>query len=163
MRSIDRQVEKVAHETRKRIEEWVGIYTNGDRYHINPYNLRGACAHASYVIYHVLKTLGYSVTIVVGVYKKSDEGQHFWVVVNDSHIVDVTATQFGISTKVCLIPYDQIENKELYTPYKKGRQALIEYSYWGTFSPQGKTYKSERQLRAMRREIINNLSQSQHA
>lgn len=64
------------------------------------HNLSGACLMASYMLRHALAKHGISAQLVHG---KCVGNYHWWLVIND-HIVDITATQFGIKNKVFITP-----------------------------------------------------------
>lgn len=89
---------KAAIHVRNEIEDFV---FGQDRFNFDPENLQGACAIASYTLHRTLNNLHIPNRFVMGWFrdKWSNDENHCWLEVGE-HIVDITATQFGISDKV---------------------------------------------------------------
>jgi hypothetical protein len=77
----------------------------------------GACSHSSLVLAGLLRKFGYKSDFVVGWYKYRDDGcgNHCWVETGKGKVVDVTATQFGIKSRI-YVP----KTKKRYGVIKKG-------------------------------------------
>ena len=84
---IDSRVIKVAKLVRDKVTRWTKDNRDVDD------NLCGACAIASYTLWRVLNTLGYSPTFAC-IY--TPDCSHCWIEIGDK-MLDITATQFGES------------------------------------------------------------------
>jgi hypothetical protein len=77
-----------------------------DGFYINPENLCGGCAIASYITWKALQRLGVEgVQLVLGSY---DDGGHCWVEF-EGRIFDATATQFNLPGPVYVTAADDPE------------------------------------------------------
>ena len=86
---------------------------------IFPYNLTGACALSSYILFLCLKRNGYKTRFVIG---KCFGDNHCWVELNQS-IIDLTATQFNLFDKVHITKI----NDKNYLANKKKYQKMYFY------------------------------------
>ena len=75
-------------------------------------DLKCSCAISSHAMGTLLEKMGYSPTIVFGVYDENDtkptdwiDINHCWIELGD-HIIDVTATQFGVEEEIL---FDEVE------------------------------------------------------
>jgi hypothetical protein len=110
-------LKKIAKITRK-IVELNAVKTGG----ISSFeDLTGACGYASYGLYRVLP----GSELVVGEYKGY---HHAWVELNDK-IIDITATQFGVTSKVYIVKKTGIRGRS-YHPKKRGKAAVISVGKW---------------------------------
>ena len=144
-----RLAETAAWRVRDRITEWV--YTRldgpGDVPDIDPTDLTGACAIASYVLWRVLQELGIESTLVRGYYAR---GPHCWVNLRGVRL-DATATQFGIPD---LVWVTSIGTDPHYEEFALNEEALEDFAAsWRSQSPL--SFTSE--LESMAREIATRL------
>jgi hypothetical protein len=115
-------LKKICKIVRKTIEEdcekndWIG----------DSENLWGACGYASYGLYRMIP----GSVLVIGSYKaKHTLGfTHCWVETEDK-IIDLTATQFGLQSKIYILKKNGNRAKK-YTPKMKGKKAIIELNSW---------------------------------
>lgn len=87
----------------------------------NPVTLSCYCAIASYSLNQTLKKLKFDSHFITGLYldpKDESKSYHCWVEL-DNHVVDITATQFGIKDRVNIVS----SNSEDYAEDLRNRQA----------------------------------------
>ena len=116
---------------RSEVEAWVD--ENPD---IEPDNLLGACAIASYVLQRALVKLGYKPKFVMA---DSYDGAHCWIELDD-YVIDLTATQFNMSLPKVLITkkkyyYDSIPELNSYNSIFFNRKAVSLVKNWQDQSP----------------------------
>lgn len=142
--------ERAAFRVRARVLSWLHVKLDGagdDLPDIDPIDLTGGCAIASYVLWRVLQEKGVEAQLVRGSYSK---GAHCWVQLQGV-CVDATATQFGVPDLVWVTA--QGTDPHYHTSYIN-EEALDDFAYsWRTQSPLH--FLSE--LEAMAREIASTL------
>lgn len=95
-------------------------------------DLCGACGIGSWVLNRVYRRLGVNSHFVMGRYDKNSHfhdtyyGNHCWLEI-DKHIVDVTATQFGVPDRVFVTGFDN----PCYRAEYYDRAAFCRLSRWG--------------------------------
>lgn len=101
--SPENLIVRTAHVVREQIEDFASVMSPFD---FDDQNLQGACGVASRVLARCYRRLGVECDFVMGWFKDpepwDDETEnHCWVEIPSRDlIVDVTATQFGIQSKV---------------------------------------------------------------
>lgn len=138
-RPITRDIIELAYKVRRAVKRWTR-----DNCEVDPEDLCGACAIASYTLYKALQNKGYRPTLVCAV--NGFEG-HCWVELR-GHIIDVTATQFDPELPlVHVVPVNEQEFD--FTDLYLNKQALKETSSWRAQSP----LRYEPQIRRFLREV----------
>ena len=112
-----RLVKQLGHQVRDRVK-WLNKEKLGYELCWNG-NMAGACLMASYMLRYALRKHGIFAELKRGYYR----GNYHWWLVVDSHIVDLTATQFGMQAPVYIT--DNTKNySEIRRKLKRGRYAL---------------------------------------
>ncbi len=139
---------------RQQIEEHVKVYSTD----INPNDLCGACGIASWLLTKVCRKLGYNAKFVMGVFINNHDAfgfttpanTHCWVVVNDLIIIDVTATQFGITDKVFVTTVDD----KRYVCHHVDKSALHRLSTWEYQSHSYHRFALDKMLKSIHRQSM---------
>lgn len=119
---------ETAYHVRREIEVLTKNHCTG----IDPDDLCGACGIASWTLDAIYKKLGVTSEFVMGRFNKNSRfddsryGNHCWVQVGE-YIVDLTATQFGISETVYIARISDTR----YLPEHFGRSAKLRLAKWG--------------------------------
>lgn len=88
-------------------------------------DLFGACGYAAYGLSKVLP----GSELVLGEYEiKGGVSTHAWIEI-DNQIIDITATQFGVNTKVHIVTKTESAARK-YRAQVKGRKARAELKLW---------------------------------
>jgi len=119
---------KAREETRKL------IIKHPDKIEAYAEDLGCACAIGSYILTRALKRARIPSIFVVGIaYEKSlpsyyTQGveNHCWIELMDGTIIDITATQFGVPSKLIFF---HRKNRN-YRPHLKGREAIKSLKLW---------------------------------
>lgn len=93
---LDSSIFYLGKAIRAEVQHWIWLNDNSE---INPDNLFGGCAIASYTLYKALIKLGHQPKFIM---RENDCTSHCWVELND-HVIDLTATQFNMSLPKVLI------------------------------------------------------------
>jgi hypothetical protein len=99
-----------------------------------PYKLSGVCGIASYSLYRVYREHKYNAKLACGSFK---DWPHAFLIC-DGFIIDITATQFGISDEVYISKSDSVNYKVKYI----NEQAIESLKRWPV-SKQPFQYKEE--------------------
>lgn len=128
---MNKRVLALAKATREEIQR----FAFNNRHIGNVRFLNCFCAIASYTLRCILNKHGFKTTFVKGLYDRSD--QHCWVTtVDDSFMIDLTASQFGIFTAdgVYIQPVDSSAYKTMYKPKAENPNSRSFYG-WADQSP----------------------------
>jgi len=128
---LDRSIKKLGKYIRSEVEVWTK-----DNSDVDSYNLAGACAIASYVMYRALIKFGYKPQFIMA---DSGCGCHCWVEL-DNHVIDLTATQFNMALPKVLITkkidyFKSIPELKSYYDSKKNNSAVSSTKNWDQQSP----------------------------
>lgn len=120
------QIRAIAAFTRRELVAWIkanpktGTFAPKTRN-----NLQGWCGVASYILTKTLKSCGFDARMVYGLYENLGE-EHVWVEV-EGHIVDITASQFGVCRKdnVYMVPFDKADRKGKFRGIAAGNRRVL--------------------------------------
>lgn len=137
-------VERVAERVRAKVVRWVAGNPNIGN------NLCGACAIASFALWRSLRAIGRQAKLVASI----DDGYsaHCWVELS-SHVVDITATQFG-GPRIAIFKAGEIPDWAYEEVYVSGRKlvdaaAVKNIEQWDQQSPIVYKSKIDRLVRSV--------------
>jgi len=138
----------IANEVRHEIENWVHEKHNQiSKFEINKQNLAGACGISSWLLNKLLKKNKIHSELVAGYYVHTVPVGHCWVeLIQSAHIVDITATQFGINDKVYI---KKVDGDKMYKVSRHGKAAEHVLKSWGNQNP----FSYEQDLRDIYKRI----------
>ena len=101
-------------------------------------DLCGACGIASWTLHKILGHLSIQNEIVMGHVDGDEDADHVWLevpsILAEPAILDVTATQFGITPLVVLAPLSDPLTRR-FAPRLRGKAVLKDFREWGSESP----------------------------
>lgn len=120
----ERLIERAGWVVRDEIQSFVITQSPMD---FDSESLQGACGIASLLLNRVLRRLGVKSEFVMGCYKDDwGDENHCWVEIPElNRVVDITATQFGVSDEVFIG-----EPTFPYMPRLRGRAATTRLRCW---------------------------------